>query len=109
MEAERTKSPNDEEKKDEEANEDNDKSKEDEDKIEKTEPTIEEKDEPLVERWIESDQDDRVALTANRVALQQPGYHVLLMNQFAARAHRQDFLAQILRVTYDFFVDNVNA
>jgi len=50
-----------------------------------------------------------MVITANRVAVSQPGYHVLLMNQYAARAHRKDFLEQILRVTYDYFIDNANA
>jgi hypothetical protein len=34
---------------------------------------------------------------------------VLQWNQYAARTHRHDFIAQVLRVTYDFFVENVNA
>ena len=46
------------------------------------------KEEQIVEKWVESDQDDKVALTGNRIIAQQPGYHVLLLNQYAARAHR---------------------
>ena len=45
----------------------------------------------------------------NRINIQPPGYMVLQLNQYAARAHRHDFLAQILRVTYDFFNDHPTA
>ena len=83
---------------------------EDKEVAKKDEPPIKDTgDEPLVDRWLETDQDDRALLTANRVTIANPSYTVLLLNQYAARAHRQDFLAQILRVTYDFFVEHVHA
>jgi len=43
------------------------------------------------ERIIEQDQDDRALIIANRINLQTP-YMVLVMNQYAARAHRADFI-----------------
>lgn len=43
------------------------------------------------ERIIEQDQDDRALMIANRINLQTP-YMVLVMNQYAARAHRADFI-----------------
>lgn len=49
--------------------------------------------EDLKEKFIETDQDDRVTQMNGRVNIQQPGYMVFHTNQFAARAHRHDFVA----------------
>lgn len=94
------------EKKDEEGKE----AKPEEEKPAEEAPAVEEEPlEDLKEKFIEQDQDDRVTQMNGRVNLNPPGYLVHHLNQFGARAHRHDFVSQILRVTYDFFVENVNA
>ena len=47
----------------------------------------------VADRMIEVDQQDTCIATNMRVAIQQPGYHVYILNQFAARAHRHDFMS----------------
>ena len=55
-------------------------------------------------RLVEQDQDDRALIINNRINLQSP-YMVFIMNQYAARAHRIDFIEQIRSKVVDFFTD----
>ena len=57
------------------------------------------------EKIIEQDQDERSLIIANRINLQTP-YMVYVMHQYAARAHRSDFIEQIRSKIIDFFTDN---
>ena len=60
------------------------------------------------ERIVEVDQDDRAVTVGNRINLSQP-YMVLCMNQYAARAHRIDFVEQIRSKTVEYFTENPKA
>ena len=60
------------------------------------------------ERIIETDQEDRALAIANRINLATP-YMVLVMNQYAARAHRQDFVDMIRTKVFDWFQENPKA
>jgi len=54
------------------------------------------------ERTIELDQEDKALAIANRINLQNP-YMVLVMNQFAAKAHRVDFIEQLRSKVLEYF------
>ena len=60
------------------------------------------------ERIVEQDQEDKAIMIASKVNLGTP-YQVYVLNQFAARAHRVDFIEQIKRGLYDWFQDNPRA
>ena len=62
----------------------------------------------MSERIVETDQDDRAVAVGNRINLSQP-YMVLVMNQYAARAHRLDFVEQIRSKVTEYFQENIKA
>ena len=54
-----------------------------------------------VERIVEMDQDDKaLSVVARPNSLQYSAY---VINEYAARCHRRDFLEQIVRQCFDFF------
>ena len=57
------------------------------------------------ERIIETDQDEKALAIANKINLTTP-YMVLTINQYAAKAHRHDFIEQIKSKVFDFFNEN---
>ena len=63
---------------------------------------------PEDERIVEQDQEDKALIIASRINLANP-YLVSVMNQYAAKAHRTDFVDQIRSKLVDFFSDRENA
>lgn len=63
---------------------------------------------PAEPRFVEVEQDEKAVAIANRVNLTSP-YTVLVMNEYGARMHRHDFVAQIVRQLYDWFQANPKA
>merc|ERR1719264_432429 len=45
------------------------------------------------EKIVEVEQDDKACAISNRISLKEP-YLVYVMNQYASRAHRQDFFQE---------------
>ena len=54
------------------------------------------------EKIIETDQDDKALAIATRINLSNP-YMILVMNQYAARMHRHDFIDQLRSKVFDYF------
>lgn len=93
------------------AKEDGDEKKEDAEKVAENLRTSQNKStisKQPSERIIEQDQDDKAMMIASKINLGTP-YQVYVLNQYAARAHRTDFIEQIKRQTYDWFSDNPRA
>ena len=63
---------------------------------------------PEDERIVEQDQEDRALTIGNRINLATP-YMVSVMNQYAAKAHRTDFVDQLRSKLVDFFSERENA
>jgi len=57
------------------------------------------------EKIVEVEQDDKACAISNRISLKEP-YLVYVMNQYASRAHRQDFFEQIRSKVFDFFQED---
>ena len=63
------------------------------------------------ERIIEQDQEDKAAAIGNRVNLPQgqTPYMIFQMNEYAARAHRTDFIDQVVSKVFEYFQEHRNA
>ena len=61
----------------------------------------------VTDRLVEVDQDDKAIAIGNRINLQsaQP-YMIMVMNQYAAKAHRLDFVEQIRSKVTEFFMES---
>jgi len=54
---------------------------------------------------VEDDQNDMALAVPNRIAI-APAYSVYVLNQYAQRMHRYDFVQQIVRQLFDFFQEH---
>ena len=77
--------------------------KKEEEEAEKKEGEEEKKEDELVD--VEEDQNDMALAIANRVRI-APEYSLYIMNQYAQRMHRHDFVQQIVRQLYDYFQEH---
>ena len=57
------------------------------------------------EKIIETDQDDKALAIGNKINLSQQ-YMVLVMNDYAARQHRHDYIEQLRSKTFDYFQEH---
>lgn len=62
---------------------------------------------PEDERIVEQEQEDKALAIASRINLQTP-YMICVMNQYAARQHRTDFVDQVRSKLVDFFSEREN-